>query len=71
VSVASEKNRAAMLERLERYAELRDSKALPADAAAEVGISRRTAEGYERWYCRERLGVADRPTGFAAWRSTW
>jgi hypothetical protein len=65
-------NRAAMLERLDRYAAARDTGTLPADAAHEVGvISTHTAKAYERWYRRERLTLADRPAGFETWRSTW
>jgi hypothetical protein len=71
VSVASEKNRAAMLQRLDRYAELRAADVRPMDAAAEVGVSKRTAEGYERWYRRERLHLADRPPVFPVRESLW
>jgi hypothetical protein len=61
VSVASEKNRAGMLQRLERYAGHRDGGLLPADAGRALGVSRTTAQAYERWYRRERLGLPDRP----------
>ena len=49
------RNRAAMLERLERFAELRAGGMLPIDAGRELG--------YERWYRRERLHLPDRPRG--------
>jgi hypothetical protein len=64
-------NRAAMLERLERYAGMREAGTLPVDAARELGVSGRTGEGYERWYRRERLRLADRPPGYEPWRSAW
>jgi hypothetical protein len=60
--VSASSKHAAMLERLERYASLRGEGVLPADAATEVGIrSFKSAKAYERWYRRERRGLADRP----------
>jgi hypothetical protein len=57
--------RAAMLERLDQYAALRD-RLLPVDAVMAMGISQRTGERYERWYRRERLRLPDRRRG--GWR---
>ena len=52
-----------LLERLERFAELRAGGMLPIDAGRELGIGNATALGYECWYRRERLHLPDRPRG--------
>lgn len=56
-------NRQGMLERLERYAELRDTGMLPVEAGREVGVSDETRGKYERWYRRERLHLPAGPRG--------
>jgi hypothetical protein len=56
-----------MLERLTAYAGLREEGVRPADAAREVGLQSTSAsQAYERWYRREHLGLADRPSHIPA-----
>jgi hypothetical protein len=52
-------NHAAMLERLDAYAALRDAGVLPADAARQFELSMTSGYRYERWY-RQRCGLPAR-----------